>query len=255
MRQFFRVLCALGAMGVITLAGISQQPSGGLSLLAGTKLELAVTRAVWTAKVKAGDTLYAETVFPVAIAGRMVIPAGTWVEGQIESVTPPTRRQDRAVFHLRFTKIIYANGYMAELPSTGAAVTVQVGRGSDILLDNGTQMEISVGADLELDGTQVAAAIAVSHAPKPGEFAHATLCRPTPGSPGSTGTTIPGTPGTPPTVIPGGPGMPPTVIPGTPGTPSSVVGAYPGSPGTVCPAPPIVISSVPEGGQELAIKK
>jgi len=255
MRQFFRVLYGLGAMGMITVAGICQQPSGGISLPAGTKLELAVTRAVWTAKVKAGDTLYAETVFPVAIADKMVIPAGTWVEGQIDSVTPPTRRQDRAEFHLRFTKIVYANGYLAELNSTGAAVTVQVSRGSDILLDNGTQMEISLGADLELDGARVAAAVAVSHAPKPGEFAHATLCRPTPGSPGSTGMVMGGTPGTPPTVIPGGPGMPPTVIPGTPGTPGTLVGASPGSPGTVCPAPPIVISSVPESGQELAEKK
>ena len=242
---------ALGGMAVLgTSAALSQNaaPAHGenipLAVPAGARLELAVTRAVWSARVKAGDTLYAETVFPVTVGQAIAIPAGSYVEGQIESVTLPTRRSNRAALDVRLTKVILGNGYVAQLQGTAAQVAVQVSRASDILLDNGTQMEITLGAPATLDADAVRAAIAVTRAPKPGEFAHATLCRPTPGTDGSTGTVIPGSPGTPPTVIPGAPGMPDTVIPGTPGTPSQVVGAYPGTPGTICPAPPLVVSVV-----------
>jgi len=251
-----RVLSVVVAVWMASAVGMGQEQTGqeqsgqgqGLTVPAGAKLQLAVTRAVWSVRVKAGDTLYAETVFPVSVGQAMAIPAGSYVEGQIEGVTQPTRRSDHAELEVRLTKVILANGYVAEVRGTAARVTVQVSRSSDILLDNGTQMELSLGAPLSLDAEQVRAAVAAARAPKPGEFAHATLCRPSAGTPGSTGITIPGTPDSPPTVIPGGPGMPPTVIPGAPGTPSQVVGAYPGTPGTVCPLPPLVISVVPEGG-------
>jgi hypothetical protein len=239
-----RILGVVVAMWMASAVGISQQDGiqePELTVAAGVKLQLAMTRAVWSARVKAGDTLYAETVFPVSVGQRMAIPAGSYVEGQVEGVVLPTRRKDRAELDVRLTKVILANGYVAEVHGTAAHVTVQVSRSSDILLDNGTQMEMSLGAPLALDGEAVRAAVAVARAPKPGEFAHATLCRPSAGTPGSTGVTIPGTPASPPTVIPGAPGMPDTVIPGSPGTPSQVVGAVPGTPGTVCPLPPLVV--------------
>ncbi len=239
------------ALALLTsAAGVAQNmpqasiPSNALAIPAGAHLELAVTRAVWSARVKPGDTLYAEAVFPVTVGQSIAIPAGSYVEGQIEAVTLPTRRSNRATFDLRLTKVILGNGYVAPLQGTAAEVIVQVSRASDILLDNGTQFELTLGAPVTLDGDAVRDAIAVTHAPKPGEFTHATLCRPTPGSEGSPGTVLPGTPATPPTVIPGAPGMPDTVIPGTPGTSSQVIGAVPGTPGTICPAPPLVVSVV-----------
>jgi hypothetical protein len=239
-----RILGLVLAVGVASAVGMSQQTETAkpeLTVAAGVKLQLAMTRAVWSARVKAGDTLYAETVFPVSVGQRIAIPAGSYVEGQVEGVVLPTRRKDRAELDVRLTKIILANGYVAQVQGTAAHLTVQVSKSSDILLDNGTQMEMSLGAPLALDRDAVTAAMAVARAPKPGEFAHATLCRPSAGTPGSTGVTIPGTPDSPPTVIPGAPGMPDTVIPGTPGTPSQVVGAVPGTPGTVCPLPPLVV--------------
>jgi hypothetical protein len=131
------------------------------------------------------------------------------------------------------------------------AVAIQVSQRNDLLLDNGAQIETTLASPLTLDPRLVAAAIPLSRAPVPGQFKSASLCRPIPGSPGTTGTSdtvIPGSPGTPDTVIPGGPGMPDTVIPGTPATPSTTIPGSPGSPGSPeipCPIPPIVISGTP----------
>ena len=229
---------------------------------------MALTRPVWAAKAKVGDPLYLETVFPVTAGNRIGIPAGTFVEGTIDAIVAPTRRVSRAEIDVHFNQIIFADGYAVTLPgaedvaaqgggqaATLSAVTVQVSRNNDILLDNGSQIEMTLEGPLALDAARVAQAIPLSHAPAPGQFRGATLCRPTAGDPGSPGT--PGTPGTPDTIIPGTPGTPGTAdSPGTPGTPDIVIPGTPatpgmpgtpGTPGTACPAPPLVISSAPPG--------
>ena len=244
--------------------------SRSVTLSAGTKVELLVTRPVRTLTAKAGDVIYAQTSFPVVLGNVIAIPAGTYVEGTIESVTRPTRRTNRAEIDVLFTKIIFANGYVAPLPgdpdSTGAtpgaglqsddtetliAITIQATAANDLLLDNGADVEMTLAAPLALDAEQIAEAVPLSRTPQPGQFKSATQCRNIPGSPGSPGT--PGTPdtvipGTPSTTIPGGPGMPDTVIPGTPTTVIPGSPGMPGTPGTpdyICPAAPMVISCAP----------
>ncbi len=248
--------------------------SASISIPAGTKIELVVTRPEWAQSAKNGDTLYAQTFFPTVAGGGMAIPAGTYVEGTIESVTPPTRKSNRAGIQILFTKMIFANGYTVILPGPVApgavlpgatsatqapavptsgetlmAITLQVTPANDLLLDNGTQVEMTLGAPLELDAKQVAQSIPLSRAPQPPQFQSAILCRDTPGIPGTPGTpdtVIPGSPGTPPTTIPQGPDLPDIVIPGTPATPDTVIPgtpATPDSPGYTCPARPLVISS------------
>jgi hypothetical protein len=241
-----------------------------VTLSAGTKVELLVTRPVRTLTAKAGDVIYAQTSFPVVLGTGIAIPAGTYVEGSIESVTRPTRRTNRAEIDVLFTKIIFANGYVVPLPGdpdiTGTtpgagpqsenaetliAITIQATTANDLLLDNGADVEMTLAAPLALDAEQIAEAIPLSHVPQPGQFKSATQCRNIPGSPGTPGspdTVIPGSPGTPDITIPGGPGMPDTTIPGTPATPPTVIPGSPGTPGTpdfICPAAPMVISCAP----------
>jgi hypothetical protein len=238
-------------------AGQAAGAASSLTLAAGTKIEVTLVRPLPAKTAKAGDALYGQTNYPVAVGDRIAIPAGTWVMGRVESVTPPSRRHDQAQVDVLFTKIIFANGYVVTLPGAGMdagaavppdavemRVTVQVSAANDLLLDNGAQMEMALAAPVTLDAAQVTQAAARTHAPSPGSLRSATLCRPTEGSPGSSDTVIPGTPGTPDTVIPGGPGMPDTVIPGTPSTPDTVIPGTPGTPGSVCPAAPVVVSSV-----------
>lgn len=241
----------------------AQQAESTITLSAGTHVQLAVTSPVWAKTAKAGDPLYLQTTFPVAWGGKVVIPAGTYVQGTLLSVMHPTRRVKQAELHVLFTKIIFANGYAVALPAapltsaangptaSAAKVTVQETTANDLLLDNGAQMEMTLAAPLALDAARVAAAVMVTRPLAPGSLHSATLCRPTPGTPGTPGspdTVIPGSPGTPSTTIPGGPGMPDTVIPGTPATPDTVIPGAPGTPGTIgssCPAAPMVTASEP----------
>ena len=233
---------------------------------------MAVVRPVWALSAKVGDPLYAQVSFPVVTNNRVAIPAGAYVLGTIEGVTRPTRRTNHGEVDILFSKIILANGYTQVLPGGAAepsavaasvqgaslsAVKVQVTTANDLLLDNGTGIEMTLQAPLVLNASEVAQAIPLEHAPQPQLFKSATQCRYIPGSPGTPGTpgtsdtVIPGTPGTPSTTIPGGPGMPDITIPGTPATPDTVIPGTPGTPGTpdtpgiACPPAPLVLSSDP----------
>jgi len=244
----------------------------------GTKVILAVTSPVWSKSARVGDPIYGVTAFPVSIDNTMAIPVGTYVQGVIDSLTLPTRKVPRAEFQMHFTKIIFANGYTVALSSTSefdlnppgvndakaasnllpqeipppqgamtAIVHAEVSPVSDILLDNGSQIETTLQSPLTLNANTVAAAARQSVPPQL-QWTSATQCRPTPGTPGSPDTIIPGTPGspgTPDTVISQGPDLPSIVIPGipaTPGTPATVISGSPGTPGTFCPGPPAIIS-------------
>jgi hypothetical protein len=273
MKRVAALLASLAMSGAVTAAQ-SQQDSlptdsnaPAIVLPAGTRVELAVTGPVWSKTAKEGDPLYTQADFPVISGSRIAIPPGTFVLGRILSITRPTRRSGRAQLQILFTRIIFANGFVVALPvalpgmdaiqsannapPTAVTVNIEVSQANDLLLDNGAQIEMTLAAPVSLDAREVGKAVALSRAPEPGKFKSATLCRPTPGSPGTSGTpdvVIPGSSGTPDITIPGGPGMPSTTIPGIPATPPTVIPGMPGSagfPGTVCPGAPIVVSSVP----------
>lgn len=232
-----------------------------ITLPAQTKINLAMTSPVWAKSAAPGDAIYAQTVFPVALDGTMAIPPGTYVEGRIDGLKRPSLFSGRAEFQVHATKLIFANGYTvlfaeptASAPGRAAPIAdadlqLEVSPQSDVLLDNGTQFEMTLQTALPLDAKSIARAVRVAKPLTAARVPSATLCRPTPGTPGSPGTpdtVIPGSSGTPDTVIPGVNGMPPTVIPGIPATPDTVIPGTPGSPGTPgtsCPGPPIVLSS------------
>jgi hypothetical protein len=281
-KHFEAVLLSISLLGLpvsgsaIQIQSTLTQPSPAstpafITIPAGTKIELVVTRPEWAQSAKDGDTVYAQTSFPTIAGNGMAIPAGTYVEGTIESVTLPTRKFDRAEIQVLFTKIVFADGYIVGLPGganamqtpatnpapgeTLIAITIQVTPANDLLLDNGAEVEMTLAAPLQLDAKQIVQSIPLSRLPQPGQLKSATLCRNIPGSPGTPGTpdtVIPGSPGTPDITIPGGPGMPDTIIPGTPATPDTVIPGSPGTSGTpdyICPAKPLVISSTPVNNQ------
>ena len=246
---------------------------------AGTTVSLALTEPILAKSAKAGDSVYAQTAFPVAVNNQIAIPPGTFVLGQIDTLTRPGWFSPHAQFQIHFTKVIFVNGYTVllsspqdleagakpALPASPAEGTppppasdvivavatpyVLVSSANDVLLDNGAQIEMVLQVPLRLNAAKVAAAARQSNSAPLPQFQSATRCRPITGTPGTPDTVIPGTPGTPgtpPTVIPGGPGMPDTVIPGTPGTPGTPPTVIPGSPGTPyvpCPSGPVVTSN------------
>src|ERR1700676_3589649 len=56
----------------------------------GTRIPLVLTTPINTRTTHAGDSVRAETAFPITISGQLVIPAGTYLEGQLTAVHRPT---------------------------------------------------------------------------------------------------------------------------------------------------------------------
>jgi len=264
-----RLLIAEGFLAVLgclaQVPGVSGVPA--ITIPVGTKVELALTNPLWAKSVQLGDSVYSKTSFPVAVGDRIAIPPNTYVKGQIDIMTLPTSRSGHAEFRMHFTDIVFANGYTVNLPGDAdaddaiATVNVAVSSRSDVVLDNGTQIEMVLERPLQLDADKVAAAVRQTKPLDLTQWKSATRCRPVPATEGTPDTVIPGTsgtPGTPSTVIPGGPGMPDTVIPGTPGTPGTpptVIPGSPGTPGIACPGPPAVVYQPAEHKESFALRE
>jgi len=87
-----------------------------LTVPAGTRIPLVLKHAISTKSVRPGDPVYLETSFPVAQNNRILIPAGTYVQGVVHSVKRPGRVKGRAELLLHFTTLIYPNGYTVTFP-------------------------------------------------------------------------------------------------------------------------------------------
>jgi hypothetical protein len=89
---------------------------GMITIPAGTEVPLRLSQALTTKNAKAGDPVYAETAFPITVNDRIVIPAGTFVQGRISEVQRPGRVKGRAQVLFHFTTLIYRSGYTVMLP-------------------------------------------------------------------------------------------------------------------------------------------
>ena len=63
-----------------------------------------------------GDPVYAQTSFPITQNNRIVIPPGTFVQGEIRRVQRPGKVKGRAELQMNFTSMIFPNGYTLMLP-------------------------------------------------------------------------------------------------------------------------------------------
>ncbi|HET9698651.1 MAG TPA: hypothetical protein VFP40_17400 [Terriglobales bacterium] len=127
MRRFLALLLACP----LTLAFAQQTPQndqkqvvsadepaapGKIVVPSGTQIPLALKQAISTKNAKVGDAVYAETNFPITINDRVVIPAGTYVQGRISEVRRAGRVKGRAELLMHFTTLVYPTGYTALLP-------------------------------------------------------------------------------------------------------------------------------------------
>jgi hypothetical protein len=117
-----------------------------LTVPAGTRIPLVLKHAISTKSVRPGDPVYLETSFPVAQNNRILIPAGTYVQGVVDSVKRPGRVKGRAELLMHFTTLIYPNGYTVTFP--GAVEGVPGADTSKVKDQEGTiQAESQKGKD------------------------------------------------------------------------------------------------------------
>lgn len=80
----------------------------------GTRLPLILHNAVTTKNAKAGDPIYLETLFPVVIDNRILIPAGSYVQGEILEARRPGKVKGTGEIRLRLNSMILPNGYAVD---------------------------------------------------------------------------------------------------------------------------------------------
>jgi hypothetical protein len=85
---------------------------------AGSKIPLSLKQAISTKNAREGDPVYAETVFPFVVNERMLIPAGTYIQGKIMHAEHAGRSKKRAELLIHFTSMIYPSGYTVMLPGS-----------------------------------------------------------------------------------------------------------------------------------------
>jgi type IV secretion system protein VirB10 len=76
----------------------------------GTRIPLSMVNSVSTKHSVPGDRVYLETVFPIVINGKIVIPIGSYVMGTITNVQRPGKVKGRGEFYLRFDNLTLPNG-------------------------------------------------------------------------------------------------------------------------------------------------
>jgi hypothetical protein len=85
---------------------------------AGSKIPLLLKQAISTKNAREGDAVYAETAFPFVVNERMLVPAGTYIQGKISRVERAGRVKGRAELLMHFTTMIYPSGYTIMLPGS-----------------------------------------------------------------------------------------------------------------------------------------
>src|SRR5215468_1158123 len=76
----------------------------------GTKVPLSLINSVSTKHSAEGDRVYLETVFPVLVGGRIVVPVGSYVAGTVTQVKKPGRVKGRGELYVRFDSLTLPNG-------------------------------------------------------------------------------------------------------------------------------------------------
>jgi hypothetical protein len=98
---------------------IVEQPDPSAAVIpAGAKIPLTLAQAISTKNAREGDAVYAQTVFPFVLNDRVLVPAGTYIQGKITHTEHAGRSKKRAEILIHFTSMIYPSGYTVMLPAS-----------------------------------------------------------------------------------------------------------------------------------------
>jgi hypothetical protein len=86
-----------------------------VTIPAGTRVLLVLESPLHTTSGTAGSGIYLETLYPVIVNNRVVIPAHTQVQGVVEANRRPGHVERTSEFRFRFTTLIFPNNYVAPI--------------------------------------------------------------------------------------------------------------------------------------------
>jgi hypothetical protein len=118
---------------------------------AGTRLPLVLHNSVTTRTAQPGDPLYFETTFPVVINDRIVIPAGSYAQGEITEAKRAAKGKGNAEIRIRLTSLVLPNGYAVKFD----AVPTNAGTGGTEYSDKNKEGQINNDRDKAADAGTV----------------------------------------------------------------------------------------------------
>jgi hypothetical protein len=130
-----------------------------LTVPAGTKLPLVLHNSISTRNAKPGDPVYLETLFPIVISNKILVPAGSYVQGEIVSTKRPGKVKGVGEMQLRLNTMILPNGYTVNFN----AIPQNAGTGGNESVDSEGNIkgdtDKSTDAGTILKGTAIGAGI------------------------------------------------------------------------------------------------
>ena len=86
-----------------------------LTVPAGTAIPLTLVTPIYSRSTKPGDSARATVAFPVMSGSQVAIPAGSYVQGTVSSVTLRDPHTHLPGVQIHFTQLVFANGYSVAL--------------------------------------------------------------------------------------------------------------------------------------------
>ena len=112
---------AVGAAPLAAVEVVEEEPAK-VAVPPGTKVPLVMINSVSSKHSRVGDPVYAESVYPVVIDGRITIPSGTHVSGIVTHSKRPGRIKGRGQLEVRLEQMILPNGVMRDLTGRPGAL-------------------------------------------------------------------------------------------------------------------------------------
>src|SRR5689334_17288722 len=158
------VEASLNSQQMVAPPGQAQAGEQWVTIPSGTKVLLVLKNSISSKNAKKGDGVYLESSFPITQDGRVVIPAGTYVQGVIDEVKRPGRVKGRGQILMHFTTLVYPNGYTVQLPSS-AVESADSSDAQTVSDKEGTvQAQGSKGRDAATIGTAAAGGVGIGAA-------------------------------------------------------------------------------------------
>src|SRR5918992_3367070 len=156
----FRLLAVTAFASMALIAQEAAEEKVNFTVTPGTRVPLSLINSVSTKHAAEGDRVYLETVFPILVDGRIVIPPGSYVAGTVTQVKRPGRVKGRGELYLRFDSLTLPNGVTRDFRARVGALD---GRASEDLdkEEGKIKSEGNKGGDAQKVGEAAAAGASI----------------------------------------------------------------------------------------------
>jgi hypothetical protein len=92
--------------------------AGEIVVPANTAIPLELRSQITSRTAYVGEAIYCDTIYPITVNNRIILPVRTYVKGEITQVTRPGKVKGKAELGLRFDEITLPNGVTKPLRAT-----------------------------------------------------------------------------------------------------------------------------------------